>query len=497
MRVEFVGQSARDDDNPQANTARLINFYREPVGGYAGHALKSVLGTETFAETQLFGRSMASVNGTLYVMSGDGLYEIRDNAPPVLLGTTASAEGAMIFGAEFGRVCTVSDGRYFVWDGSVIDEPTAGAFSGYGSGLFIGNYVVLTEDGGRRFLWSDLADAKALPALNFATAESTDGHILRAMKAGGRLWLMKEDVIETWYITGQAGANALAQITGGVIEVGLKAQALAANFTGGLFFIGADDIAYISNGGQVQPVSGPAVNTSLAQSTPTHCFVYEDEGHKFCVVRFSDRPAWVYDIVTGEWHERASGGEGPWEIRHAAHAYGKWFGVDNLGKVYEFKRNGMDDAAALIRTANSATLQVEGRRFRVPAIEFSGRMGLGLMERRSLEDLTAPSVLLLNSSDQAIEDADTAATYWAIRPIDVPGVVLEYNTGEPTLQMAVSRDGGITYGLFKERGMGKLGEYGKRVKFRRLGSFYRMNVQVRVSDPVDVTIDARANVVLA
>lgn len=453
MRVDFVGQSARDADNPQANTSRLVNLYREPVGGFAGHSLKSVLGTETLVTLEIFGRDFATVNGTFYAMAGDTLYKINSAGVATALGNTVSKDGAKIFGAEQGRVCTVADGRFFVWDGSTMDEPTLNPFTSVGSGVFLGNYVVLTEDNGRRFMWSDLANAKSFPALNFATAESTDGNILRAMKTNGRLWLMKEDVIETWYVTGQASANAFQLITGGVLEVGLKARDLVAPFTGGLFFVGADDIAYISNGGQVQPVSGPAVNTAISQGTPTHCFVYEDEGHKFCVIRFRDRPAWVYDIVTGEWHERASGDGLAWNITATGHAFDKWFGIDVVGKVYEFKRNNLDDTAALIRTAVSNTLQLEGRRFRVPLVEFFPAMGLGVTY----------------TTDQ---DA-------------------------PRLEMSTSEDGGRTFRLPVTREAGALGEFDTLVRFRSLGSFRRLTVRVQMSDPVEIPLASQANVVVA
>ena len=453
-RLEFVGQSERDDDYRAGSTCRLVNFYREPLGqgGKAAHVLKGVPRANDFVTMpNLFVRSMAEIDRLLYVLSGSQLIRVSASGSQTVLGETASASGSMIFGGGLGEVCTTANGRYFVWNGATMEEPTAGAFSAFGSGAFLGGYVLLTEDGGRRFQWSGLADAETLPGLNFATAESTDGNLLRVMVLQGRALLMKEDAIEQWAPTGAAGADAFSLIPGGVFEIGLKARALATQFSGGVFFVGDNNIAYITNGGQVQPISTPAVNTAISSSNPTHCFTYEDEGHIFCVVRFSDREAWAYDIVTGEWHERASDSDLPWIIEATTKAYSKWFGGASTGRVYAFAKSGTDDGQPLIRTAVSNTLYNEGRRFRVPMVEMTGRMGQGTIT----------------------------------------------DTQEPQLMVRFSGDGGMTYGREIARDMGGVGEFGQLCRVRSVGSFRQLAMEVRLSDTREITLDAAANVVIA
>jgi len=305
-------------------------------------------------------RDMVGVDGKFYALCGGTLYRVLESGSASPLGTGVSAEGSMVFGAGFGSVGVVAGNRYFLWDGTTFSEPTSGAFSDFGAGAYIGGYVVLSEAGGRRFQWSALADATDLPGLSFATAESTDGELLRPMVLQGRLLLMKEDAIEQWAPTGAAGANAFSLIPGGVFEVGLKAKALATRFSGGVFFVGDNDIAYISNGFFFNDISCTEIYTAIAQSTPTNCFTYEDEGHIFCGIRFSDRPAFVYDISTGRWHERASGADDPWQITTTASAFRRWYGGDATGNIYEFARSGTDHGADLIRTAVSSTLYNEG-----------------------------------------------------------------------------------------------------------------------------------------
>jgi hypothetical protein len=383
QRVEFVGQSLRDDDNEQANTSRLINFYREPSGGVSGHTLKSVLGLNYLSDIGDYTvRAIGEVGQKLYAVADGNLLEVTTSGAATTLGVVRDREHTFLFGAELNKVCVVSGGRYFVWDGTTLERPeeTDAPFSVFGSGVYLNGYVILTEQDGRRFLWTDLADATNLEGLNFATAESTDKKILQAATVNGRLWLMKSDVIEVWTQTGSAGANAFARVTGGTIEVGLKAKGLVNRFTGGLFFVGSDNIVYLSDGQGLQPISPPPVNTAIAQGNPTHCLHYEDEGHKFCVVRFSDRPAWCYDIVTGEWHERATNEEDAWDVTAIGQFNGVYYTGSNGGAFHSMLRNNVDGQKSLIRTAISKTVYNNGTRFRVPLVELTGRVGQGADE---------------------------------------------------------------------------------------------------------------------
>lgn len=56
------------------------------------------------------------------------------------------------------------------------------------------------------------------------------------------------------------------------------------------------------------------------------------------------------------------------------------------------------------------------------------------------------------------------------------------------LTLRVSKDGGRNFGNAKERSLGELGEYRKRVVFTRLGQQRTASVAIRVSSPIDVSI---------
>lgn len=447
--LEFVGQSAQDSDAIFAQTSRLVNLYREPVvaAGQSQFVLKSVLGMVSLADTgQLLARCMTTMSGNLFAVVNDKLFEVAPAGSLFNRGDVIVGEECSI-ASNNGTVTVAGEGRYYIWDGSSISQPTAGEFSDFGSVTFLGNYTFLTQRNGRKFCWSDLADASTLPALNFATAEGRDGDLIRAVNINGNLWLFKAESHEIWALTGQSGAEAVSRLGGGVRDIGLKAYNLITLLDGGGFFVGDDGICYLVSGASLQPVSIPAVETAIGAETPKSCFYYEDEGHKICVVRFRNRPAWCYDLSTGEWHERAEGTNlDGWTATSSALLGGSWVVGTENGGINTLSRVNADLGLAMRRTAVSRTLYLEGQRFGVSALEFRGRFGRADLGR----------------------DAECF--------------------------IRVSRDNGLTWGQPISRSLGDLGEYGKRLIYRRLGSGRQFTVEWNMADASDFPMLADARV---
>ncbi len=456
--LEFVAQSNRDGDNRAATTERLVNFYPEPLpaGSRAQFSLRSVLGTEAWAETNgFFIRSvemipdLASGNADrLFAAVGGKLKSVSELGNVSDIGTIPDAVETTISGNN-GVVTVVSGGEYHTWNGTTLGTPTAGAFTDVGSVEFLRGYTLLTELNGRKIQWSALADADSLPGLNFATAEARDDVNIRGVAISGNYWVFKTSSIEIWQVTGSASENAFTAIPGLVIERGLKDFNLITKFPGGAFFIGDDNIPYLAGGTQVQALSHAGVQTAIEAKSPTHCTYYEDNGHKFLAIRFEDAPAWVFDFSMGKWHERALGEFAAWDVIHTAFAWGKWRAADIFGRIKTLTRNNQDIDDPLIRIATSQTVYNDGSRIRIPRLEILGRVGRSDIGRQAV------------------------------------------------LGMRVSRDGGNTFGPIRERDMGDLGEYYKRMVFRNLGQARGFAVELRISDPVDLTMWSSANMDIA
>lgn len=441
MIVEFVGQTRADADNATAAPAKLVNLYRERLGERT--VLKSVPGMVSFSSlATVLGRQMIEVNDTLYAVAGGFLYSVDSAGNDTSLGSVTDDIDTTMAGYST-NVMVTAGGNYYVWDGSTFGAVTGGAFSNVGSVTFLSGWTILTEKNGSRFEWTELQDPSTRNALYVATAEANDDPLRRGLVSGGNLYLFGHHSTEIWGLTGQAGASAFARLAGGVIDTGLKSSALAVDTGGSVFFVGDDDLVYLMAGAGLRNVASPAVSTAIAQGSPTNVFYYEEDGHKFCVVRFSDRPAWVYDMAMDEWHERATGNElEEWSAVASARVYGRWMVVDNTGTVSSLQRVNTDLGATMLRKAVSNTLEVNGDRFRVSMMEVRARTGFS--------DLGRDAQIILR----------------------------------------LSGDRGATWGPPKPRDIGGLGNYSDRAVWRSLGQFRTLTAEISMGDATDAPIFA-------
>lgn len=476
--LEFVGQSKAGQTARPATTSRLINLFREPVeeGGLTRYLLRPVQGRiESYDLGSVFIRQMAWVDSTIYIAAGGSLYSATTDASAITtIGAIKDSTETTISGSS-GYVTVCAGGKYYVSNGGSLSEPTPGAFSDFGSVETLENFTLLTERNGRRIQWSNPADPETLGGLDFATTESGPDNNIRGMALNGNYWVFKDRSIEIWYPTGISDA-AFARVGGGVIETGLKAFNLVAKARDSLFFVGSDGIVYIAAGQGLQPISNRAVERDLREKTPTHTFYTEREGHKFCTIRFSDRPAWVYDIATGEWHERSEGvNHGAFDaVASVESNLDQWLVASEIGKIYRLDNVQTDKGQTLHRRAISHTLRVDSKRFRVSEAEIYGAYGYSPVQ---------PQTDYFMAS---------AGGYFPLGD----GFFSLGSSGEPEpkLMLSVSRDGGATWGAERMRGLGAQGEYEQRVLLRALGQFRLFTLRVDMTHAHEIPLYADGRV---
>lgn len=435
------GPASFDDDNRAASTGRLINCYRQGVTGRGRtqYALKAVPGTEAFASVgEVFFYGVTEFKNDIYAAYDGRLLRIGASGTVDDLGAISSNAASMSSNGD--RVTIAAGGTYYTFLGGVSTH-TVTPLSGAGSVSYLDQYTLVTEKNGRKWAWSDLADPTTFPALNFATAEATDDNLLRVVGLNGRVVLFKQTGREVWYNTGQSGADAFARIAGGARNIGLKEFGLLTKTDEALFFIGNDNIARLTIDGLTeQKLSYPPVDTAIAQGTPTECFYYEHEGQKFCVIRFSDRPAWVFDLATGEWHERAFGPDhSAWPVRGTVRLGDNWYALTNDGFVRKFTQNNEDAGTVLKRTAVSETFYFP-ERLSVDLIEIFGRVGFS--------------------------DLGRDAMMW----------------------IRISRDGGATWTDEKARSLGGIGEHETRATWRAQGLARTLTIEASISEPAEIPL---------
>lgn len=446
-KVTFVTQSSRSADDIGFSPERVVNMYPEagPQGAKGVLLLRPVLGRTLFADTSTpITRAMEYLNGNIYMVSGGSLFSIAEGGTVTNVGTVGDSEVTTI--SSNGNYITVAAAQtYSVWDGTAMTTPGSGRITNVGSVAHLDHYTLLTEYGGDEHEWTTLTDPTTRNALYYATNESKNDDTLLVMQDGSYAWYFGEESAEVWYNTGEAGADAFTRLSGGAIDTGLMAANLAAKTEAGIFFVGDDKVAYITSGVQMQAVSTASVNQAINAETPTHCFYYEDRGHRFCVIRFDNRPAWVMDMSTGLWHERSSGVNlGAWDVIAACRGWDDWYCATTDGTVYKMDRSNTDVTSALLRTLVSSSVYVNGEYFSVNDVELLGEFG--------------------------------------------------ESTSESELTICLSRDAGRTFGSPIYRSAGVLGERMTRINLRALGSYRDFSFKVEMSDAADLNIYSDANI---
>jgi hypothetical protein len=282
-------------------------------------------------------------------------------------------------------------------------------------------------------------------------------------------------------------------------------------------------------------------------------YTYQQDGHTFYVLNFTDADTtWVFDAATGAWHERASYRNGKFK-RHRGNAYARFngdliVGDYQNGKLYKFDLDVYEDdgqiqkwlrrwralppgANDLKRTAHHS-LQIDcetgvglsGLDFFDPTAEITTESptttgdllledgGFLLLEDGSLvqqEALSpAPGLgtpintetgspeLAANLGTNVPQDINTQNDLYTLGVLEDPGLTLVVDTptvvgANPQLMLRWSDDGGHTWNGERTTSMGRIGQYGTRAIFRRLGMTLKLRdrvYEVSGTDPVKVAI---------
>jgi hypothetical protein len=491
----YVARSINAADN------RMVNLFPEivPEGGKEPAFLQRAPGLQfqqTVGTGPIRGLWAHQTNGSdFFVVSGTGFYKLTGlTATPTLLGTVAGSGPVSI--ADNGTQIFIAANPYsYVYNEvtNVFAQITDPDFPGAVTVAYLDGYFVFNEPNSQRIWITELLDGTSVDPLDFASAEGSPDGVVAVFTDHRELWVFGTDTTEVFYNSG-ASDFPLTRIPGAFNELGCAAPYSVAKMDNQIYWLGQDargrGMVYRASGYIGQRVSTHAVEWQIQQYADiadATGYTYQQDGHSFYVLNFpSANATWVYDAATGAWHERAGFVDGAF-TRHRADNMCNFegnivVGDYQNGNLYTFDLEVYADNGQPQKWLRSWRALPTGsntlKRTAQHSLQLDCETGVGLNLYPAEDDRE----LLTESGDFiATEDGSLlAAPAYPAAPGYDPQVMLRW-----------SSNGGHTWSNEHWVSMGKIGEYGARAIWRRLGMTLKIRdrvYEVSGTDPVRVYI---------
>jgi len=264
-----------------------------------------------------------------------------------------------IFTSVRGSLVFCVGGNAFVYDGTALTEitdvdlPTVSrGGAGISSVTSMDGRIIFTEEGTDRLWWSGIFNPSDIDVLAFATAETFEDRLVRAIADHRELWLFGHKTIEIWRPVANS-EQPFQRIGDMVIEKGCLSRLTIAKCDNTLFWVGQDAIVYRAEGITPKRISNHGIDRILsklteAELTQLHAFSYTDEGHAFYILTVPGVKTFCYDASTGEWHTRKSEGREDWGVTDYCEAFSSHFVLADMG-VNRLSRDATSNAGSQIK----------------------------------------------------------------------------------------------------------------------------------------------------
>lgn len=326
---------------------RTVNWYPQPIEatgkGGSTFYLKQVPGLTKVVNALGSVSAMTVARQKLYVVAAGKLYLIGSDWSATLLGYVSLQ--AYFTAVNNTQIALASVDSLSVWDlDSSSMSHVTNNFSGCTGFDNLDGFGVFSEPNSATFFITANQDFTSIEALDFATAEGSNGNIVGLIVKNREVHFLKEATTEIWYDSGQA--FPLIRNDGANIETGLAAQRTLCKSGGVAFWLGKDaggsSIVFAMSAYSPQRISTHALEEALrgvGDVSVATAFVYHQDGSTFYVLNVPGlTTTWVYDVGTQLWHERAELVNGVYsQWRPTAHAFCYGFNLvsDSLGNIYK------------------------------------------------------------------------------------------------------------------------------------------------------------------
>ena len=524
----YVARSINAADN------RMVNLFAEAIpegsGGKEAGFLLRCPGLRLLATVGSGPiRGLWVTNGVAYVVSGNKFYSLSTSYTATLIGTV-SGSGPVSMADNGTQIFIACNPLSYIYNTStaVFAPITDVDFPGAGSVGYLDGYFVFNEPDSQKFWVTSLLDGTSVDPLDFASAEGYPDNVISLIVDHREIFLFGTTSVEVWYDAGTPDFP-LARIQGAFMEVGCEAAYSVAKLDNSVFWLGSDargrGIVYRANGYTPARISTNAVEyaiQSYGSISDAIAYTYQQDGHPFYVLIFpSAQATWVYDVSTTLWHERAGFKNGEF-TRHRSNcqmSYNSEIVVGDYedGRLYAFDLDVYADDDQIQKWLRSwralATGQNNLKRTAHHSLQLDAETGVGLNAYPAYdgEDLATEAgdiivaefvqgYLVTQAGDQLVTEAGDGnePLVTQVQPAeDYNGYALEteaYTAApgyDPQVMLRWSDDAGHTWSNEHWNSMGKLGAYGTRTIWRRLGMTEKIRdrvYEVSGTDPVKIAI---------
>lgn len=453
--IPVVGQSYHLQDWA-IDCQRTVNLYPQIVESGNAPQVSALIPTPGLIEKyELEGgaiRGMYALTDRLLIVAGGTLYTVDKTGATLAIGEIEGVN-RVTFADNSLHVMIVASSTYkYTIANNTLSKITGDEFFGASDVTVLDSRFVWTVPKSGRIQWSGLINTETT-ALSYATAEAKSDNIVRTITNNGQLWLIGEKSTEIWSSTGDSDLP-FQRMSGAYLPLGCAAKDSVCQFGQSLVWLSQTEVGrgqiVMTQGYQAQRISNHAIEYDIASYSridDAYAFAYQEHGHSFLLITFpTAKKTWCFDASTNMWHERSFYNAATHKHEHhraASYAFFQnthFVGDRSNGKIYQLTQNAIDDAGdAILRERVTPVLNPHGTRLIFDELELITQVG--------------------QQSD-----------------ID-PQIIVDW-----------SDDRGKTWSRSRQQSLGKTGEYGKRVIFRRLGQAFGRVFRVRMSDPVRLII---------
>jgi len=451
-----------------AADARMVNLFPEivPEAGKEPAFLNRAPGLRllnTIGSGPIRGLwAFSPQDGVGFVVSGTELYKI-DNAYVATKIGDVSGTGPVSMADNGTQLFIACNGPSYIYNNTtgVFGQITDVDFPGAVTVCYLDGYFVFNQPNSALIWVTASLDGTAIDPLEFKDANGSPDGVVAVASNFREVWVFGTNSIEVWSDTG-ALDFPLERIPGAFNELGCAAPYSVAKMDNGLFWLGRDrrgqGMVYRANGYTGQRISTHAVEWQIQQyadMSDAIGYTYQQDGHSFYVLVFpTANTTWVYDAATQAWHERAGFDNGDL-TRHRGNCQMAFkndivIGDFENGKIYAFDLEDYSDNGDAQKWLRSWRALPQGQN------------NLKRTAHHSLQlDIEAGT-----------------------------GTVSGQGT-DPQVMLRWSDDGGHTWSNEHWVPMGKIGEYYRRVIWRRLGMTLKLRdrvYEVSGTDPVKIAI---------